>query len=285
MAQGLISSVFLGIEYAMIGLGLTLIFGVMRVVNLAHADFYTVGGYLTLYFAYFLGPMFGLVLSIFFAFLAGIVIDRVGIQALRKREDLQTNSMVLTLGVSLIIAGSLFFVFGSDYRQVPGVFSGTTSVIGFTFSVQELFALVISAALIVGLMALLKFTTLGLAIRATSADSTNARALGINVNHVYTISFGVGVAFAAAAGGLFGPILYVFPQGGVTYLQKAFIVTIMGGMGSILGALIAAFVLAAAETFAQLYVGGFSYEFVGIIAVLLILLVRPRGFLGEIDAE
>lgn len=280
--QSLISGILVGGAYALIGVGLTIIFGVMRVINFAHGDLLMVGMYLT-YFAFSLfgiDPFLSIVLSMPVMFLLGAFLQRVFIN--RVLNALPQNQILLTIGIGLVLSNTAMMLFTSDYRILSTTYSSSSVDLGgISISTPLLYSFFVTTIITAALYWFLLKTDTGQAIRATAQDREAAQLMGINVRKMSVIATGLGTALAGTAGALVSPTYYIFPQVGGSFTLKAFVVVVLGGMGSIVGATLGGIVVGATESLAAAYVSSGLKELVVFVLFLLVLLFRPAGLLGK----
>ncbi len=280
--QSLLSGVLVGGVYALIGIGLTLVFGVMRVINFAHGDLLMVGMYLA-FFAFTLlkiDPFVSIVLVIPIMFVFGMILQRGFIQ--RVLDALPQNQILLTIGLGLIMSNTTMLVFTSDYRILSTSYSsGSVTLAGLSVS-EPLFVSFVITAVITGVLYwfLIKTNT-GQAIRATAQDREAAQLMGINVRRMGLLAMGIGAALAGTAGALISPTYYIYPQVGGAFTLKAFVIVVLGGMGSIVGATLGGVIIGAVESLAAVYVSSGLKELVVYDLFLVVLLVKPSGLLGK----
>jgi branched-chain amino acid transport system permease protein len=278
--QMLVSGLALGSVYAVVGLGLTLVFGVMRVINMAHGEFVMVGAYITYWlFLWGISPVVALPVSMALLFLFGAAIHRLVVRRVVGSPELV--SMLLTFGVSLAIVGLALAAWSSDYKSVPylqeAITIGSARVAGAKV-VAFLLALVLSIAFYL----VLRFTRMGHAIRATSQVQEMAMICGINIAAVHLLTFGMGASLAAAGGSLLSMMYAIYPEMGLAFTIKAFALVILGGTGNFMGAFIAGLTLGVAETVGGLIFSVQAVEAIAFVLIILTLLVRPTGlFFGE----
>ncbi|SEJ48553.1 branched-chain amino acid transport system permease protein [Deinococcus reticulitermitis] len=278
VAQGLLT----GGLYALIGTGLSLIFGVMRVINFAHGDFLAIGMFITLalFRTFNLDPYFSLLVAAPAGFALGYVLQRLVLSRLGERQ--QEGSMLATLGIGLIISNTLLLTFGAQPQNINVEYATRTFQLGgIQISLPLLVAGLGTVAAITGLNLLLYRTELGRAIRATAQNPLGAELQGVQTSNIQAIVFGLGVAFAAVAGVLLMPLLYAFPTVGENYTNKAFIVTVLGGLGNLPGAVVGGLVLGVIESLGAFYVSNNYRDAYGLVAFLLVLLLRPEGLFGK----
>ncbi len=279
--QALISGILVGGVYALIGIGLTIIFGVMRVINFAHGDLLMLGMYLT-YFLFTLlhiDPFVSIVISIPLMFLYGAFLQRAFIN--RALNALPQNQILLTIGMGLVMSNSVMLAFTSDYKILTTSYSsGSVSVMGISISEPLVYSFIVTIAITAVLYWYLYRTDQGQAIRATAQDREAAQLMGINVKRMSIIAFGLGTALAATAGALIAPTYYIFPQVGSVFTLKAFVITVLGGMGSIVGATLGGVLIGVAESIGGVYLGSGWKDVIVFILFLLVLLFKPSGLLG-----
>jgi branched-chain amino acid transport system permease protein len=266
--------------YAMLAVGFTLIFGVARVLNLAHGSFYALGAY----GAYVLTAIAGLplwlaaLLAIAAVALFGVVVEKVLIRPLRHS---QLGVLMITLAISLVVEQALFLTFGSEYRNVPAFVDAKVSIGGVDVAGQRLLTLAVAAAAIGALYLFIQRTRLGSAILAISQDAQAAKYMGIPSDRIFSLVMAISAALAALAGILAGPFLSVQPSMHLLPIVKAFAIVVVGGLGSIPGSILAAFMLGYAETIVAYEISTSWTEIVSVLATLLTLVFRPAGLFGR----
>ncbi len=266
--------------YAMLAVGFTLIFGVARILNLAHGAFYGLGAYcayvLTGILHWPLVPAF--VVSVLFVAGFGAVMERVLVRPLRSSA---LAVLMITLAVALLFEQAMFLIFGSEARNVPAFVSGTFNWGGADIGGQRLVALGVGVVLLAALWLFIQYSKLGSAILAISQDPEAARYMGIPTNRIYSVVMALSAAIAAAAGVLTAPFLTVQPTMDLLPMVKAFSIVIVGGLGSIPGSILAALLLGYSETIVAYTFRPEWTEVVSLVAVLLTLILRPAGLLGK----
>jgi branched-chain amino acid transport system permease protein len=266
--------------YAMLAVGFTLIFGVARVLNLAHGSFYALGAYGT----YVLTSIVGLplwlaaILAIAGVSVFGVVVEKVLIRPLRYS---QLGVLMITLAVSLVVEQALFLIFGSEYRNVPAFIDTKVSIGGVDVAGQRLLTLVVAVVAIGALYLFIQRTRLGSAILAISQDAEAAKYMGIPSDRIFSLVMAISAALAALAGVLAGPFLSVQPSMHLLPIVKAFAIVIVGGLGSIPGSILAALMLGYAETLVAYLISTSWTEIVSVLATLLTLVFRPAGIFGK----
>ena len=277
-ANGLVTGTF----YALSALGLTLVFGLMRVVNFAHGELYVVGGLIGWALTAVLGLNYFLALIVVIAVLAagGYLIDQVLIARVRGQGEEPT--ILLTIGLSIFIANTALLIVGTTPVTVVSPFAAKPLFLGPVVITQARLVLVaVCALLIIGANLLIQKTTLGRAMRATFQDPMAAQLVGIRTAHIYGFTFALGAMLAGAAGMLLGSIYTVEASMGGVISLKAFVVVILGGMGSFAGAIVGGLILGLAEALWGGYVASGYVDAIGFALVILTLLVRPYGLFSK----
>src|SRR5207248_9327978 len=282
LMQSILSGVLIGGVYALIGIGLTLIFGVMRVINFAQGDLVMVGMYVTffLFRGFGIDPFLSVVITMPALFVLGALLQRTLIN--RVLDALPQNQILLTIGIGLALANTAMLVFTSDYRILSTSYSSSSVALGvIRLSTPLLFCFLITAVITAALYWFLVKTDTGHAIRATAQDREAAQLTGVNVRFMGVLAFGLGSALAGAAGALVAPIYYIYPQVGGSFTLKAFVVVVLGGMGSIIGATLGGVLIGVAESVSGTYIGSGWKDVCVYVIFLLVLLLKPSGLLGK----
>jgi len=277
-----ISGVFLGSIYALVALGLTLIYGVLHIINFAHGALLMLAMYAVFYLWQYLGidPYLAMFIVVPGGFLFGYGLQRTVIGKASHGKD--EIILLVTLGISIIIENAALFFFSATERSVRVPYDLDGIDLGVTYVVYpELAALGGSLLVTLGLWLFMTRTDTGKAIRAVAKERQGARLVGINVDHIFAVTFGIGVACVAVAASLLVPTYAVHPQIGYLFVLIAFTVVVLGGMGSFVGALVGGFLIGITEQLGRLYLG----ESLGIITIsvifILVLLFRPTGLFGQ----
>lgn len=284
--QTLIAGILLGGLYALIGVGMTLIMGVMKIINLAHGDLMMVGMYIAFWMFTLFGidPYASVLIATPILFFLGVLIQKCLINpVLRVDSILPQNQVILTVGVGMVLASLATVLFKADYRSTP-VSYGTsawhlsdyweTAPIELSLSVPWTISFLFAVLITLSLWFFLSRTDMGKSIRATAQDLDAALLMGVNVQRMRVVTFGLGSSLVGAAGCLFIPIYYLFPSLGGQFTTIAFIITILGGLGSTVGAIIGGLILGIFESMTAMYVGmGWAPvgRFVIFVAVLIFL--------------
>lgn len=280
--QSLISGILIGGVYALIGIGLTIIFGVMRIINFAHGDLLMVGMYATYFlFALFnVDPFVSIIFTIPLMFGYGAILQKLFIN--RILGALPQNQILLTIGLGLVMSNGIMLAFTSDYKILTTSYSSSSvTVAGISISSPLAISFLITAGITAALYWFLMKTDTGQAIRATAQDREAAKLMGINVKRMSLIAFGLGTSLAGTAGALIAPTYYIFPQVGSIFTLKAFVITVLGGMGSVVGATLGGVLIGVAESIGGVYFGGGWKEVIVYILFLLVLLFKPSGLMGK----
>jgi branched-chain amino acid transport system permease protein len=278
LLQHLLNAIVLGGTYALLGIGLTLIFGIMRVVNFTHGELYAFGGYAMYLLASMLGLNFflALVFAIAAGFLVGLLIEFVLLRPVRG-ADIDTTMLVM-IGAWIIMQNTELMAWGGVAKSVATPFPEAPLVIGpVSVSPLRLFVLAAATLLILATYLLIHRSRLGMAMRATFQDREVAALMGVNISGIHATTFAIGSAMAAAAGALLGPVFLVTPSMGDLAALKAFAIVILGGLGNITGATLGGFILAFAEEIGAGYVSSGYRDAMGFLLIILVLLIRPTG--------
>ncbi len=283
IAQVLVNGVTAAAFYVLMALGFTLIFGILRLVNFAHGELYMLGAFGVYHLYGKLGVPFFLALPLSAAAVAvvGIVAERVVFAPLRSRE---LSMLVSALGLSIAIQGAMAVLEGVEGQSLPAPVSGVFTSAWFTFPHERLLVVAVAGVVLAAFHAFIKYTKLGQALRAVAQDGEAALMQGIPVARVYTVAFAVGAALAAIAGGLIGPVFSLHVYMGQTAILKAFVVVILGGLGSIAGAVIGGLLLGLAESVFSTLLGGLTADMLGFLMIMLVLLWKPTGLVGRARA-
>jgi branched-chain amino acid transport system permease protein len=280
LLQVVVSGLLLGGVYALFAAGMNLIFGVLRVINLAHGEFMMIGAYTTfwLFSAANVNPLLSIPVSALVMFSLGGVIERTMIE--RTVGQPLLASLLLTFGLSTFFMGTALALWTANFRSVPYL-SGSVDIAGLNLSQTRLVASAIALAITGLTFAFLRFSTFGKAIRATAQNAEVAQVCGINVGRVRLVTFALGSAMAAVAGSLIAMIFTVSPEMGRMFLGRAFAIVVLGGLGSFVGAFLGALVLGVVETVAAYVFDTQIAEGVSYAVLVLVLLLRPSGFFGS----
>lgn len=286
----LANALILGALYALIAVGLTLIFGILKIVNFAHGELYMLGAYSSYYICLLLNvdPFLAVVLSMAIVGVIGCMFERVFVSPMysKKIERKDEYAILVTFGLSIFLQNLAVVVFGPWPRKPPSFWMARFEMGFIAVSGDRLADTLISAAILSVVVIAVYKTMIGRALRAVSQDRHAASIVGINPSRMSTLVFGVGSALAAAAGALIAPIFLVVPDMGTVPVIKGFVIIVLGGMGSLPGSIMGALVLGLIESLSGAYIPdprrAFAYKDVfGLIVLILVLLFRPSGLLGE----
>jgi branched-chain amino acid transport system permease protein len=254
----------------------------MRVINFAQGDLVMVGMYVTFFLFKGLGmdPFLSVVLTMPALFLLGALLQRTLIN--KVLDALPQNQILLTIGIGLVLSNLAMLLFTSDYRILSTSYSSSSVALGgIRLSTPLLYCFLITAAITAALYWFLVKTDTGHAIRATAQDRDAAQLMGVNVRSMGILAFGIGAALAGAAGALVAPTYYIYPQVGGAFTLKAFVVVVLGGMGSIVGATLGGVLIGTAESVSASYLGSGWKDICVYVIFLLVLLLKPAGLLGK----
>ena len=279
----LITGFTIGIVYFLVAVGFTLCYGVGRVLNYSYGSFFTWGAYLAWVLAvgyaglnYLL--VFVIVLPIMF--LMGLAVDQVIIRPLRSRPEFEFSVLLATLGLAVFLDNLILVIFGPRTKSLPAFLEGSVKIAGFTLSWQLLAMFIFALVVAVVLFVFMAKTRTGMSMRAVAQDPTGARIVGIPLYRVFAITFGISTMLCGAGGILLAPRFFMTPLGGWTFLVKALIIVIAGGLGSIKGTLYASFMLGILEAIVGWKLGLLWVMPFWFLVLFLILLVRPAGLFG-----
>jgi branched-subunit amino acid ABC-type transport system permease component len=271
-----VNGIVAGMILALIASGLTLIFGIMDVVNFAHGELFMLGAYIGVVVMAATGSFWlALVVATLVVALIGAALQIVTLRPLLGRDPLTT--ILATFGISLVLQNYALWQFGPVARKIPEPFTGRFNLFYLEYPWYRLMIAGLSAAIIGGFYLFLKFGTFGIWIRATTQDRTMAQAMGIPVPWVHTAVFAIGAGMAAASGVLFGPLVGVNHAMGLDWVLKAFIVVVVGGMGNLGGSIAASILISLLEAYAAIWVSPAQAIIVSFVVLILTLLFRPTG--------
>ncbi len=283
LAPQMITGLSLGVAVVLVALGLTIIFGLLDVINMAHGEFYAVGAYLALALG-MSGISFWLLLIIVPLLMIpiGFAVERGLIQRIFNKPDRHVTTLLLTFGMGLVIEEGLKVVFGPNTQRPPTPITGAIDIMGVILPNYRLFLIVFGLAVIAAVALVVNKTRLGALVRAAAFDRNMAASLGVPVTLVYAGTFAFGVALAGLAGVLLAPIYSVFPTMGRDFVFLAFTVVIVGGMGSIAGAVLAGLLLTQIQALSSLIVSPVWSDPIVFGIMVLVLVIRPQGLFGRL---
>ncbi|MEN8780134.1 MAG: branched-chain amino acid ABC transporter permease [Desulfobacterales bacterium] len=277
----ILNSLVLGGVFLIVAIGLNIIYGLSRVMNLAHGSLYAVGAYagysiVAIGFNYFAAILLAPVLVA----AVGLVLERTIIAPMRKRSMIYT--LILTYGLMFFLDGMIKYIWGNEPRfiELPAMIQATVPILGTQYPVFRLVMLLITAAVMTGLMLFLNKTKIGIILRASSTIPEMVSCLGVNMKYVHMGAFVLGCVLAGIAGTIAGPLTTIDPLMGHEMLISSFVVIVIGGLGSLRGAVIAALLVGAVQTLAEFFITDLAMVIVYML-MALILAFMPRGLLGE----
>ena len=280
--QAIADGILVGGVYALMAVGLTLIFGVLDIINIAQGVMVILGAYLSYELAarLHIDLFLGLLVTVPAMFVIGVVIQWAFIRPLRGRER-TSMTLLVSYAVALIIEGILYEIFGANSRQLNASYvTSSVHVFGFYLSYIYLYGFVLALALVAALYTLLYRTKFGRSVRATMQDATAARLVGINISRVAAITYGIGVAVTAAGGMVFGATNAFNPNSGYDLISRLLAIIVLGGLGSIGGALAASIFMITLESVVDIWQPTWAIV-VFYAALVLVLIIRPSGFFGR----
>jgi len=282
VTQAVVTGVLLGGVYALVSMGLTLIFGVLGIVNFAQGTMLT----LSMYGAYVLVTSVGLnlyvatLLLIPLLFAVGYVVQLLLLNRLMSGGETE-GQLLVTLGLSLLLVNLLLIIFGGQPKSAPAPLGGNLRFLGAVASVPRIIAFLGAVILALGLTAVLQRTRLGLSIRAVAANAQGAAMVGVNVKRVFAVTFGLGAACVGAAGGLVLPFFSLTPSTGEQFTILAFVIVVLGGLGSVTGAVLGGLAIGLLQTVGGLFVPGTGALLLVFAVFVVVLFVRPQGLFGS----
>jgi branched-chain amino acid transport system permease protein len=279
--QQIFNGIMLGSTYAIVALGLTLVFGILHIPNFAHGHLYMLGAYISFFLMtlYGFGFWTALVSSMAILGLIGMLIERIIYRPLQDKPHI--NSFISAIGALIILETSVIVLWGPQGRRIPNPYPDIVELLGITMSYQRLLVIMTAIVLIVLLQVFIKKTTPGTTIEAVAQNREGAMLVGINVNWVSSLTFAISTATAAAAASLVAPIFMISPTMGALLGMKAFVIVILGGLGSIPGAILGGYILGILEAIGGGYLSAAYKDVYAFGALILILSIRPTGLFGK----
>jgi len=284
LPQQLINGLALGSTYALVALGLTLIFGVLLIPNFAHGEFYMLGAFMT-YALVASGVNFwiSMLAAVAVVVALGVLVDRLVFRPIEKAPSL--SLMISALAASIILQQTATIIWGTEARTIPAPLTGVIRTGFFAITQLQLVVMASLAAAFGGIWLVLHRSRLGLAIRATAQNRDAAMLMGISMSQVRFATFALGAALGAIAGALLGATFPIYPSMGVNPVLKAFVVLVLGGIGSLWGAVLGGLVLGVAEVLVAAYIASQLQDIGAFVILVLVLLTRPQGLLGRAQVE
>lgn len=277
----LTNGIVIGMINALSAIGVSLIVGIMKVINFAHGELYIFAGYFSYHLSVSLGvpPLLAMPLSVLFVFVIGIGMERT---LIRPTYGDEMYSLIITFILSIVLQNVALLVFGPYPNKPPNLVDGATNIFGlFYYGNQRLISFVISIGLLLFTFYLIKSTWFGKSMRAVSQDREMASLMGVDHFRINMLSFGLGAALAGAAGVIVAPIFPVTPAGSAAVSLSAFVVVVLGGMGSLKGCIIGGLLLGVIENLGAAYISTMYRHIFGFIILILVLVFRPWGLFGQ----
>jgi branched-chain amino acid transport system permease protein len=279
--QQLFNGLTIGSVYSLVALGLTLVYGLLQIPNFAHGALYMMGGYMTytmmtkLNFNYWLA----ILVSIIVVGLLAVLMERLVFHPLRHAPAI--HDKIAAIGMLLFLESFAQFVWGADYQMMPTPYDQVINIFGLTFTMQRILIIVATIVIMIFLYLFLKKTYIGATIIAMSQNRDGANLVGINTNKVAMLTFMISGALAALAASLSAPINLVFPGMGQLVILKAFVIIILGGMGSIPGAILGGYILGFSESLGATYISNDYKDIIAFVLLIIILSVKPTGLFSK----
>jgi branched-chain amino acid transport system permease protein len=284
-SQDLVNGILAGGIFAVVALGFSLVWGIMNIINLAHGAFIMMGAYTSyvLFSTWHLDPFLSLPLAFGLLYVFGYCVQRFVINYVVRAPLL--TPFLLTFGLSLLIVNVALFIFHGDTKGITTQYSGSSIAIGpVTIAWTKLWTLVAALIITAGMQAFLTTSRTGRAIRAMALDIDAAQLSGVRVSHLYAVVYGLGAGLAGAAGVLISLSYSIQPSMGDPFVITAFVCCVLGGLGTVQGALVGGLLYGVLEAFGSQYIGTGLQDAVALVVLLLVLIVRPRGILGKATA-
>jgi len=288
LLQSLVNGVVSALILTLVALGLCLIFGIMRIVNFAHGEFYMLGGFgVWLFYAEHLIPLglpptihyiIALILSVILVGLLGMIVERFLFRPFLGNPE---STMIVSFGVMLILQAGALITFGIRDKPFASPFRGNITFFGIPLSLERVAVIICGILFIIAMYLFIQRTKMGKAMRAVAQDVEAASVIGVNISRIFSLAMGIACGMAAAGGALVGPIFYVNPYMGVDPIMKAFVAVVLGGMGSLPGTVIGGFIIGMVESFVTTYLGGHVAMMAVFLIMIGILLFKPTGILGQ----
>jgi branched-chain amino acid transport system permease protein len=281
----LLTAIILGSLYAMISIGLSMIWGTLRIFNFAHGSMMTLGAYLSWTLVNWtsqfiqIGP--AIIITLVFMVLFGMLFERILIAPFMSRPGSALVVIITTLAGSIFLENLAQIIWTPRMKQLPVLIEGSVKFLGTSITTQELAVLIAAPVILLALMFFLKYTRLGLAIRSVEQNRDSALLAGVNVTWIYRITFGLSAGLAALAGIMWGTTRFITPTMGSSPLLKAFIVVILGGLGSLGGTMLSAYIISLAESISMFFVGLYWTPAVLFAIMILVMIFKPSGLFGK----
>jgi len=281
LIQVAVSGILLGGIYALLSVGLTLIFGVVRIINFAHGELLMIGMYLSylIFVSIGLNPYYSVILVAPALFVIGVIIQRLVIQPIQEASAMM--KVFATCGLFIVLQNLALMIFRGDYRTIQmDISMAALNISGVSISIPRLVAFAAAVVIFGVLYLMLKHTYVGKALRAVAENRSMAQLMGIRVQRLNMLAFGLGSALTGIAGAFLSPFTSVFPTIGGTYTLVAFVIVVLGGLGNMVGAFLGGLFIGLIESFSGTYISSALKEATYFVIFILILLVRPQGLFG-----
>lgn len=281
LIQQLFNGLTIGSVYSLVALGLTLVYGILHIPNFAHGALYMMGGYVTLSMMTYSGLNYWLAMfvSVMVVGLLGVLMERFVFRLLREAPPL--HDKIAAIGILLFLEAFAQFVWGADFQTMNSPYGQVVNIMGLTFTLQRLLIIIAAIVVMIVLYLFLKKTYTGSTIIATSQSREGASLVGININKVAMLTFMISGGLAAIASSLASPINLVFPGMGHLVILKAFVIIILGGMGSVPGAIVGGYILGFSESLGATYISNDYKDIIAFFLLVVILTVKPTGLFAK----
>jgi branched-chain amino acid transport system permease protein len=285
IAEQIVNGIVAGSMYALMGAGLALVYGTMRVMNFAHGELFMVGGYalLTAVAVFGIHPIPAIVLSVLFVAVFACGVEKLLVQPLMSRSGWEIAAITTTLGLSIALQSAVLRFVGEEYYTIGYFVNGTISIAGINMSYQRLLIFAAAIVTIAVMEAFLRLSKTGWALRAVSQDAQAASILGISTQRIFLIAFGLSGVLSGIAAVMLSPIQSVNPWMGIPRVLKAFVVVVLGGMGSFRGAILAGFIVGIVEAIGTTLTSSEWRELFSFGLLILIIWFKPEGLFGNIE--
>jgi branched-chain amino acid transport system permease protein len=279
--QQFLNGLTVGSIYALVALGLTMVFGILHVPNFAHGAFYMVGAYITLMMMTTAGfhYLLAIAVSVLVVAMLGVLSERLVFYPLRNAPPL--HDMIAAIGILLFLEAGAHVIWGADYQRMVSPYDQVINFFGLTVTLQRILIVVAAVAVMLALQLFLRKTMVGSTVIAMAQNREGAYLMGINANKVAMMTFAISGVLAAIAASLASPINLVFPGMGNLVITKAFVIIIIGGMGSIPGAIVGGFILGLTESFGATYISTDYKDLIAFILLVIILSAKPTGLFAK----
>lgn len=282
--QQVFNGIMLGSTYSLVALGLTLVFGILNVSNFAHGNLYMLGAYITFFLMVTVGIGFwpATILALVILAITGALVEMIVFRPLRDQPHI--NGFIAAIGLMLFLETLVIIIWGPRGLRIPNPYPENIDLMGITMSQQRLLVIGAAVVFIILLQLFIKKTTLGTTIEAVAQDREGASLVGINVNFVSSLTFAIATALASAAASLVAPIFMISPGMGALLVMKAFVIIILGGLGSIPGAIIGGYALGLIESLGGGFISAEYKDVFAFGALILVLAIKPTGLFGKQEA-